>query len=180
MLFFCNSDHFSFKINGGRIGQLLLRECHSLNQDGFAEVNRQWPGSPTGVITLEKAKVSGWQSSHSRINEQAMWGEQCQGWHPDRAGTATALGFLRNRGHSLPAEQQRLCAILVPINVVSPLPARLWDCQFCVTSLCQEAAVQGRGAPPHSAFGLLQGLVALCKTAQFNPFTYKRDLFGKF
>lgn len=46
--------------------------------------------------------------------------------------------------HGLPAEQQRLCAVLVLKNVVSPVPAWLWDCQF-----------MSEGCSPHPTVGLV-------------------------
>lgn len=103
---------------------------------------------------------------------RAVSGELLEGagWHPDRAGTGHGPGLPEEQGDGPPVKQQR---ILVPKNVVSPLPAWLWDWQFCVNSPCQEAAVRGRGAPPHSGLALLQGIVSFHKATQFNPFAYK-------
>lgn len=110
VLLFCNSDRCSFKINGEGIGQLLLWECHSLNQAGFVEVNRQWPGSAihwchhSDVNLKTRSQRLEKQSSRSRRNEWAVWGERCHGAPAGAAGThtklalATALGCLRNRG----------------------------------------------------------------------------------
>lgn len=119
--FLCNSDRCSFKINGERIGQLLLWECHGLNQAGFVEVNRQWPGSiihwchHTDVNSKSQEPATGKaEQPWSRKGAGRVWGEQGWGLLEEQAGTqtqlalATALGCLRNRGHGPPAEQQRL------------------------------------------------------------------------
>lgn len=197
--FLCNSDRCSFKINGERIGQLLLWECHGLNQAGFVEVNRQWPGSVihwchhTDVNSKSQEPATGKaEQPWPRKGAGRVWGEQGRGLLEEQAGTQTQLAprpswhwpqpwAAWGTGATARQQNSRDWGILVHKNVLSPLPAWLWDCQkFCVTSPCPEAAVRGHGAPPHSGLGPLQGLVTFCETAPFNPFTYKRDLFGKF
>lgn len=61
VLFFCNSDSCSFKINGERTGQPLSCECHNLNQDNFVEVNRRQSES---IIH---------RSHHKNVNSKTDW-----------------------------------------------------------------------------------------------------------
>lgn len=146
VLFFCDSDCCYFKINGERIEKLLLWERHSLNQAGFVEVNRQWPGSIIhSVITLmwtwkAKSQQLEKQSIHSRINEQESSVRGASGgsrlaprpcWHCPQSWAAWGTGCTACQQNS------RDCVQSLPLKML------FLHCQlgFGVPSSCQKAAV---------------------------------------